>query len=801
MAQGEAVNGTEIVIMAMDQAGNETVMRKVLGVQETDGPVISGMTPEGEGVADATPTIGASYSDDSGIDVGSVVLTLDGAVITDATVGVASVSYTPVSPLEAGKTYTVKLSLKDTAGTPSEAIWTFALETDAPEITDTTPTGVDETGTPLISAKFADAGVGVDVSSVRMVVDGNAVAAAVTKSMASFRPAKVMSSGAHSATLSVADVAGNTAELSWDFNIEDVAPSVTDVAPAGTISDDMPVLSASYSDAGTGIDVSTVQLTLNGDVMKAEVTPTQVSFGVMEALRAGVTYTVSVSVADKAGNVGSASSTFELEDRAPTISGMSPTGTVQSVDVAVSANYSDSGSGIDQSTALMKVDGVAVPATPSASGISYQATGLMAGSHTAYVEVADKFGNVGSANWSFTVEQTPPTISSIEPDGEVSTAKPTISAEYSDSGTGINVSSVVLKLGGQILPAAATETSVSFKVLVPLELGVTYKVEVEVADKAGNVASDSSTFSLETDPPEVSDMEPKGTVSEEEAAAGILISADLEDDGSGVDPDSVMMWLNGEAVDAEASTESVQYTAHGLNYGDYTVRVIVADMLGNSTDESWSFSVDDSTPPTVTVVSPKQDAVVGVRPVIKISYADEGSGVDLTSISVKVDDNAVVATAMAPAKPAMPNVVSAGEASYEVKLGFGSHTLTVVVKDVAGNEATAEVTFIVEGDALMLVRPHNYPNPVRGSGTSITFGLSQECDITIRIYDFTATLVATVAERERTQADDKVEFRWDGTTDAGDGAQLANGVYFCQIVSKTGSETKSEIVKIALVRE
>jgi hypothetical protein len=76
MAQGEAVNGTEIVIMAMDQAGNETVMRKVLGVQETDGPVISGMTPEGEGVADATPTIGASYSDDSGIDVGSVVLTL-----------------------------------------------------------------------------------------------------------------------------------------------------------------------------------------------------------------------------------------------------------------------------------------------------------------------------------------------------------------------------------------------------------------------------------------------------------------------------------------------------------------------------------------------------------------------------------------------------------------------------------------------------------------------------------------------------------------------------------------------------
>ena len=221
-----------------------------------------------------------------------MVITLNGAVIPDITVGVASVSYTPTEPLEAGVTYTVKLSVADEVGTISEAIWTFALETDAPEITDTAPVGVDETGTPLISAKFADAGVGVDVDTVRMVVDGNAVDAAVTAAMASFRPADVMESGAHSATLSVADVAGNMAELTWEFNIEDTAPSITDVTPAGTINEDMPVLSAMYSDSGTGIDLDTVELSLNGDVKQAEVTPTQVSFGVQEALKAGVSYTL-----------------------------------------------------------------------------------------------------------------------------------------------------------------------------------------------------------------------------------------------------------------------------------------------------------------------------------------------------------------------------------------------------------------------------------------------------------------------------------------------------------------------------
>jgi hypothetical protein len=208
--------------------------------------------------------------------------------------------------------------------------------------------------------------------------------------------------------------------------------------------------------------------------------------------------------------------------------------------------------------------------------------------------------------------------------------------------------------------------------------------------------------------------------------------------------------------------------------------------------------VADTTPPTVVVLSPKADSVVGIRPIIKISYADEGSGVDLMSISVKVDDKPVVATAMAPAKSAA-KVVSAGEASYEVKLGYGIHTLTVEVSDVAGNKAEpVVVSFVVEGAALALVKPHNYPNPVRGDGTMITFGLSQSADVTIRIYDFTATLVATIADEDGMQASDQVEIAWDGTTTGGE--RLANGVYFCQILAQTNSETKSEIVKIAIVK-
>jgi hypothetical protein len=804
--KGEALSTNEIKVVVIDLAGNETVTRGSFGVQEVDSPIISDVSPSGDGINDATPTISASYADVTGVDLSSITLTLNGAVLTNATVSPSQVSYTPTTPLKAGVLYTVKVSMKDKAGAASEKTWTFTLENVAPSITDTTPTAVDTTGTPVISARFADAGTGINKDTVRLTVDKKLVEAQVTDKSVSFKPVDVMTKGKHVADLSVADMAGNVGQLSWEVSIEETPPTISEILPVtgSAISDDMPVLSAKFRDDGTGIDVTSVVMTLNGEVVTATVGEAQVSYAVKEALKPGVGYVVGISVADKAGNISTASSSFKLEDGKPVINGETPTTVQNSIDVAVSANYSDTGSGIDITSALMKVDGVVVNANASASGIAYQATKLMHGEHTVYVEVADKFGNVVNKNWTFKVEETAPVITGPEPNGEITTATPVIKATYTDGiGTGVNVQSVVLSLNGQILPAVATATQVSFEMLNALERGVTYKISVQVADKAGNIASKDASFSLETTVPTISSKLPSGTVSETDAANGVIISAKLVDDGSGVNPDSVKMWLDGAPVMVNATAEKASYVAKALGYGEHNIRLVVADMLGNTAEDSWKFSVADTTKPTVTVLSPKENDKVGVRPVIRISYADEGSGVDLTSITVKIDDNPVAAGTLAPAKPGDSKVVSAGESSYQVVLSYGPHTLTVSVKDVAGNEATAEVKFMVEDENLKVIQPHNYPNPFGGDGTKIKFVISKTADVTIRVYDFTGTLVATVIEDERiTPPKDGIVVRaWDGTTDAGGNMLLATGVYFCQIVAKTESETKSEIVKLALVRE
>lgn len=580
----------EIKVIVTDYAGNETVTRGIFSVQEMDTPVISDFSPSGDNIKTAFPTISATYSDETGIDLRSVVLTLNGAVLTDATVTSSKVSYTPTSPLKAGIVYTVRLSLKDTTGTASEKTWTFKLEEVAPSVTDTTPTAVDNTGMPVISARFSDGdGTGIDKASVKLTIDETAVDALVTDTSVSYKSATVMAKGKHIAKLSVADVAGNVQVQSWEFSIEENLPVITDVLPAGDINTDMPVLSARFSDAGAGVNLKEVSMTLNGELVAATVGEANISFAVTEPLKPNVGYVVGVRVVDKAGNIATASSNFRLEATKPVINGNTPTGTINSVDVAVAANYSDAGIGIDVKSALMKLDGVVVPANASASGIAYQAQKLTRGDHTVYVEVSDKFGNPFSLSWSFKVEEVAPVISLIEPTGEINTATPVLKATYSDAGTGINVSSVVLSLNGQIVPAIATASQVSYEVLNPLEKNVTYKVSVQVADKAGNIASADSSFSLETTAPTVSNTKPTGTVSETDAAKGISITADLADAGSGINAESVKMWIDGSLVSPTATDKAASYVAKGLGYGEHTVRLVVADMLANTADKSWKF--------------------------------------------------------------------------------------------------------------------------------------------------------------------------------------------------------------------
>ncbi|MCL6107138.1 MAG: protease pro-enzyme activation domain-containing protein [Actinobacteria bacterium] len=94
----------------------------------------------------------------------------------------------------------------------------------------------------------------------------------------------------------------------------------------------------------------------------------------------------------------------------------------------------------------------------------------------------------------------PPTVSNVQPTGIISGSATTVSASYSDnSGTGINTSSVVVKLDGNtLIGCTVTATSVSCPATA-LSIG-THFISGQVKDNAGNTSQITGSFAVSSAP-------------------------------------------------------------------------------------------------------------------------------------------------------------------------------------------------------------------------------------------------------------------------------------------------------------
>jgi len=164
------------------------------------------------------------------------------------------------------------------------------------------------------------------------------------------------------------------------------------------------------------------------------------------------------------------------------------------------------------------------------------------------------------------------------------------------------------------------------------------------------------------------------------------ISASYTDGTAGIDEDSVEMFLNGEEVDATATTSGVTYTpTEDLVDGSYDVTVNVSDNAGNEATEIWSFRIVswlDGSP--VTGSGPDLDELdtVGV--------AVSGATPDTSEITVG-------RYASNPEPDAPPTFSLIENGFFDVQV-TGADTATLIVIKFADPEITAETTAYVWGE-------------------------------------------------------------------------------------------------------
>ena len=487
-------------------------------------PMVTIEAPLAGHTIDSLPTVLATYEDGAGAGVdgatGSVALmrirpndaedeevTVDQAMLEK---DVAQLVYTRNEQLPGGA-YSVTVQVADILGNVGEASVEFAISGTIPTVAIQSPLSGQtfEHGKPLISGEFSGAGA---LTVTTFTVDGADATPVVDGERFSYTPADALADGEHTVVVEVTDSNGKTAQTSVVFTVEvpkdTTPPVISEVAPSGLVKGDSWVtISAVVTDEHSA--VVSVRFGIDDKPLRS-VPPAQIAEGrvnIAESFTPG-THTLKV-VAISEGGTTEHSWTFTLvvDNVAPTITSITPSGTIRAGLPTISASANDE-SGVDKlSIAVMDSNGEEVKGSDEDDGeddvegitrIDFiPENPLDEGTYTIEVRATDTIGNSATAKGTFTVDfdTAAPviTMSSPQQDARLTERRPTISITYADAESGVDVDSIRFVFDDQLINLTPQQKSASQVVYVPLaELAYgqhTVKLEVsDMAHKEGNVS-------------------------------------------------------------------------------------------------------------------------------------------------------------------------------------------------------------------------------------------------------------------------------------------------------------------------
>jgi fibronectin type 3 domain-containing protein len=332
----------------------------------------------------------------------------------------------------------------------------------------------------------------------------------------------------------------------------------------------------------------------------------------------------------------------------------------------------------------ISLDGALKMTDPTAPyNYSFDSKALSNGAHTLTAKAYDAAGNTNTASVTFNVsntDTTPPTT----PTGLSATAATATSVKLSwnastDSGSGVSKYNV---LRNGVVIAQPTGTSYTDNTVVA---NTAYSYTVQAVDGAGNVSANSNTATVTTPTPP--DTTPPTTPANLHAAAPsssqvtLTWSASTDTGGSG------LAGYNIYRGSTKLNSALVTTTSYGdgtvLAETTYSYKIEAVDGAGNKSPQTAAVSITtpappDTTAPAVSLTAPSSGSSVSGSSVTVSATASDNVGV--VGVQFKLDGNNLGSEDTASPYTTTWNTTTTGN---------GTHTLTAIARDAAGNTKTA----------------------------------------------------------------------------------------------------------------
>jgi len=540
---------------------------------------------------------------------------------------------------------------------------------------DTTPPSVTIThpaaGASLNTANVTISGTATDnvgVVSVEIFLDnvfkGNATVAPTIGTNISWNMTlKISAQGTHNVTATAKDLAGNARSTSIDFVVDTMPPSI--LAPS-------PITVQANTAGGALSDEPSIKAFLAGALAVDAIDPIPKVTNNAPSLFPLGTTKVTFTAKDAAGNLATDSSTVTVVDTIPpsiTITQPVNGSKFNTTSITVKGTVSDT----TLTTVQILVDSASQGNATLNNAVWTKALTIAEGSHTITAEAKGAANNTASTHVSIVIDTTAPTLSITSPanNAVLNTSNIHIAGAASDAN---GIVSVHISIDNSAFTLASGTTSWSFNATLP---DGTHTITAKATDMASNTNKASVTITVST-PSGITITSPSNGV--ELNSRNVTITGKVN---SPLNVLSVKVAIDGTMplpVSVNATSGIWKFGPITLVEGAHTVKAILTNLVNNTATATSSFIID-TTPPSVSIRSPANNATLNTTIVKVNGTASDANGI--ASVVVSVDNGAASAASFD---------ASTGKWTLQITLTNGTHTINAAATDMAGNKAMVSIS-------------------------------------------------------------------------------------------------------------